>query len=309
MIRKSQSSNKLGGSTNLAFLALIPKEKGALSFNRFRPISLYNTSYKLLTRIIANRMKAILPLIIPENQGGFIKGRHIADKIILVQEALHSSIQRKDKGMIINLDLANAFDRFNHRFLFAVMRKFGFDKTFVNWIKACIGSPWISPMVNGRVTKIFQASRGLRQGCPLLPLLYSIQASVLSYQLENSQAQNNLQGLRIAQGVKYINHDQFADDTLLLGGASPIIANFFKEELDAYAAVSGSEISKAKSKIYGWNITPKEMVGISRVLGMEGHTNWEAFNYLGIPIFKGSPRASQWNHLIDKLKKKIPLGG
>jgi hypothetical protein len=200
MIRKSQSSSKLGGSTNSAFLALIPKEKGALSFNRFRPISLCNTSYKILTKVIANRMKTILPLIIPENQGGFIKGRHIADNIILVQEALHSSVRRKDKGMIIKLDLANAFDRVNHSFLFEVMRKFGFDQPFVNWIKACIGSPWIAPMVNGRVTKFFQASRGLRQGCPLSPLLYAIQASVLSYQLENSQTQNNLQGLRIAQG-------------------------------------------------------------------------------------------------------------
>jgi exonuclease III len=97
MIRKSQTSSKLGGSTNSAFLALIPKEKGAVNFNRFRPISLCNTSYKILTKIIANRIKTILPLIIPENQGGFIKGRHIADNIILVQEALHSSVRGKTK--------------------------------------------------------------------------------------------------------------------------------------------------------------------------------------------------------------------
>ena len=88
MIRKSQSSSKLGGSTNSAFLALIPKEKGALSFNRFRSISLCNTSYKILTKVIANRLKTILPLIVPENQGGLIKGRQIADNIILVKEAL-----------------------------------------------------------------------------------------------------------------------------------------------------------------------------------------------------------------------------
>jgi hypothetical protein len=309
MIRKSQASNKIGGSTNSAFLALIPKEKGATSFNRFRPISLCNTSYKILTKVIANRLKTILPLIVPENQGGFIKGRQIADNIILVQEALHSSIRRKDKGMIIKLDLANAFDRVNHNFLFEVMRKFGFDHSFVNWVRACVGSPWIAPMVNGRVTNFFQASRGLRQGCPLSPLLYAIQASVLSYQLEHSKAQNNLQGLKIAHGVKEINHAQFADDTLLLGGASPLVARKFKEELDAYATVSGSEINQAKSKIYGWNITPKDMLGISRVLGMEGHTNWEAFTYLGIPISRTTPRASQWNHLIDKLKKRISSWG
>jgi hypothetical protein len=131
-------------------------------------------------------------------------------------------------------------------------------------------------MVNGRVTKLFQASRGLRQGCPLSPLLYAIQASVLSYQLGNSQAQSTLQGLRIEPGMKDINHAQFADDTLLLGGASSIIAKQFKEELEAYTSVSISEISKANCKIYGCNITPNEMLEIARVLGMESHTNWES---------------------------------
>jgi hypothetical protein len=140
LIRKSQTCSKLGGGTNSAFLALIPKEKGAISFDRFRPISLCNTSYKILTKVIANRIKKILPIIIPENQGGFIKGRHIVDNIILVQEALHSSIRRKDKGMIIKLDLANAFDRVRHNFLFKVMENFGFTPAFVNWIKSCIGS-------------------------------------------------------------------------------------------------------------------------------------------------------------------------
>jgi hypothetical protein len=92
MIQKSQQTSKLGGSTNSSFLALISKEKGVISFNRFRPISLCNTSYKILAKVIANHLKALLPLIVPENQGDFVKGRHIVDNIILVQEAIHSSV-------------------------------------------------------------------------------------------------------------------------------------------------------------------------------------------------------------------------
>ena len=134
MIRYSQKINKVGGSTNSSFLALIPKEKDAASFNRFRPISLCNTGYKLITKIIATRLKRILPRIIPENQGGFIKGRKILDNIILVQEAIHSSCKRKEKGMIIKLDLVNAFDRVRYDFLFAVMSKFGFSPAFINWV-------------------------------------------------------------------------------------------------------------------------------------------------------------------------------
>ena len=174
--------------------------------------------------------------------------------------------------MIIKLDLANAFDRVRHNFLFKVMENFGFAPAFISWIKACIGSPWIAPPLNDRATRFFQATRGLRQGSPLSPLLYAIQTSVFSFQLDHSQIHNNLLGLRIAPEVKDINHAQFADDTLLLGGASVQTTKKFKKELDSYAEVCGKVISLPKSKIYGWNITPREMLEISRVSGMEGCT-------------------------------------
>eukprot|EP00253_Pinus_taeda_P008466 PITA_08466 len=168
MILKSQTFQKIGGSTNSTFLALIPKEKVAKEFNRFCPISLYNIGYKLITKVIANRLKGILPAIIPENQGGFVQGRQLADNFILVQEAIHSSQLRKEKGMVIKLDLANAFDRVRLSFLWEVLKKFGFGMGFLKWIHACIVDPWITPLVNGRAAGFFKALRGLRQGCPSL---------------------------------------------------------------------------------------------------------------------------------------------
>ena len=162
MVRHSQSTCRIGGCTNSAFLTLIPKEKGANSFSRFQPISLCNLSYKIITKIIANRLKKFLPRVIPENQGGFIKGRKIQDNILLVQEAIHSSFQNKEEGMVIKLDLANAFDRVRHDFLFLVMKKLGFSPHFINWVQGCISSQWIAPLVNGRSTDFFKASRGLR---------------------------------------------------------------------------------------------------------------------------------------------------
>eukprot|EP00253_Pinus_taeda_P035967 PITA_35967 len=92
MILKSQDFQKIGGCTNSAFLALIPMEKGENSFNRFHPISLCNIGYKAITKVIAHRLKNILPKIILEKQEGFIHGRHIMDNFILVQEAIHSSM-------------------------------------------------------------------------------------------------------------------------------------------------------------------------------------------------------------------------
>ena len=171
---------------------------------------------------------------------------------------------------MIKLDLANAFDRVRHDFLFTMMKKLGFSIVFINWVKACIASPWIAPLVNGRSTEFFQASRGLRQGFPLSPLLYAIQASVLSFQLDYSQQIQTLSGLRMAHNVKDINHAQCVDDTLLLGGASINSARSFKKELDIYREVSGSKINYLKSIIYGWNCSIKELTDIARLLEMEG---------------------------------------
>eukprot|EP00253_Pinus_taeda_P014894 PITA_14894 len=309
MVRKSQYCAKIGGSTNSAFLALLRKEKGALDFSRFRHISLCNTSYKLITEIISIWLKNILSDIISENQGGFIKGRKILDNIVLVQEAVHSSGQRKEKGMVIKLDLANAFDRVRHGFLFDVMMKMGFSITFINWVKACIASPWIAPLVNGRSTEFFKASRGLRQGCPLSPLLYVIQASVLSFQLEFCQQVQTLPSLRMVHNVKDINHAQFADDTLLLGGASINSARSFKKELDICKEASGSKINYSKITIYGWNCSVKDLADIARLLEIKVCQTWESFKYLGIPIFKSTPKVTHWMPLLDKLKLRIQAWG
>ena len=138
------------------------------------------------------------------------------------------------------------------------MKKLGFSPSFVHWVQGCISLPWIAPLVNGQPTDFFQASRGLRQGFPLSPLLYAIQAFVLSFQLNHSQQRSLLPGIRMAENVKEINHAQFADDTLLLGGASLHIARQFKQELETYKQISGSKINFQKSKIYGWNCSVRD---------------------------------------------------
>ena len=96
----------------------------------------------------------------------------------------------------------------------------------------------------------------------------------------------------MVRGVKDINHAQFADDTLLLGGASPNIVRRFKHDLDLYQEASGSKINYNKSQVYGWNCTPIEMQEISRILAIEGRTQWTDFKYLGLPIFRSTPKAT-----------------
>ena len=86
-------------------------------------------------------LKPLLEKLISRFQGGFVKGRHIMDNVVQVQEAMHSIFHRQEKGMLIKLDMANAFDRVKHSFLYSVLHSFGSIHAFINLIKACIDKP------------------------------------------------------------------------------------------------------------------------------------------------------------------------
>jgi ribonuclease HI len=247
--------------------------------------------------------------LISSNQGGFVEGRHILDNVIQVQEIIHSSKQRNEKGMLIKLDMANAFDRVNRAFLYKVLHSYGFSSHFVNLISACTDNPWIAPLVNGRPTPFFQAQRGLRQGCPLSPFLYILMADSLSRKLTAEKASGSLPGLKPSTSSPAQNHALFADDSLLLGGASVRIAKEFDSVLKCYCRVSGASINERKSAIYGWNIGQQELTGISNILGFIGHAHWEKINYLGLPITNCCNKRSLWTEIISKIKTKISAWG
>eukprot|EP00253_Pinus_taeda_P018691 PITA_18691 len=309
MLRGVQRKGKMGGFTNSTFLALIPKENRPTSFSRFRPISLCNSSYKIFTKILATRLKPLLPTLISENQGGFISNRQIHDSIILVQEAIHSSLSRQEKGFVLKLDLANAFDRVRHSFLFAILKKMGFDSSFINTIAACISGPWISALINGRPCDAFQSSRGLRQGCPLSPYLFILMAESFSKVLDHNKRVGLITGIKYGNRAKNINHSQFADDTLLIGGASTTIAKRFKTLLDQYMHCSGGAVNYQKSCVYGWNITNQVAHSIASIFGVTYKIKWEHFSYLGMPVSLGPLKAEAWDEIIDKVKRKIQQWG
>ena len=96
---------------NTTHLALIPKEIGASHPGKFKPISLYNVIYKIISKVLANRLKPLLPLLISPEQSGYVEGCQILDGIILAHEVVHSLKTTKTPGMILKLDLSKAFDK------------------------------------------------------------------------------------------------------------------------------------------------------------------------------------------------------
>jgi hypothetical protein len=129
---------------NHTHIALIPKQSGAYIVHHFRPISLCNIVYKIITKILANRLKVMLPNFISPLQSAFVASKNIQDNTILAHELLHSFKHKRDKGgfMFLNMDMEKVFDKMEWDFILAIMQKLGFHSSWLNWIKLCISSSW-----------------------------------------------------------------------------------------------------------------------------------------------------------------------
>ena len=185
----------------------------------------------------------------------------------------------------------------------------GFAAPFLDLIRACITGPWISPLVNSKPCPPFQSSRGLRQGCPLSPCLFILMVESFSCALDHKRRADLITSIKYEYGIKNINHSQFANDTLLIGGASTIIAQRFKALLDKYMRYSGGMINHLKSCIYGWHASAQTLHNIANIFGVPCKLNWGHFNYSGMLVSKGPTRDEIWDATLDKLKRKVQQWG
>ena len=176
-------SGKMLKSINYTHIALIPKVKAPESMTQFRPISLCNVMYKIISKVLANRLKLVLNNVISGNQSAFVPERLITDNILVAFEALHY-LKTKRKGrsthMAVKLDMSKAYDRVEWDFLSTMMCKMGFNDRWVNLVMQCLQTVSYSVVLNGEPVGYIGPTRGIRHGDPLSPYLFLICAEGLT---------------------------------------------------------------------------------------------------------------------------------
>ncbi|XP_031106177.1 uncharacterized protein LOC116010810 [Ipomoea triloba] len=288
-------------------VVLIPKKCVPESVADLRPIALCNVIYKIMAKVLANRMKHLLGDLISESQSAFIPNRLITDNILVAAEVGHF-FHRKQSGLVgwgaLKLDMAKAYDRMEWPFLRGMLSALGFSDRWVNLIMLCVTTVSYSFLVNGVPNGHVVPTRGLRQGDPLSPYLFIICAEGLSLLLQQAQAAGTIHGCRVARGAPPVSHLLFADDSLLFFKANAQEARAVKQCLNRYEEMSGQVVNYHKSSVcFSINTMVEHREEVVAILGVAQTANFG--KYLGLPTFVGRNRKAAFAYIEDKIRQRV----
>uniref|UniRef100_A0A672HPP6 Reverse transcriptase domain-containing protein n=1 Tax=Salarias fasciatus TaxID=181472 RepID=A0A672HPP6_SALFA len=218
-----------------------------------------------------------MPLLIDEDQTGFLKNRQTQDNIMRALHLVEQINKRKISSVVLSLDAQKAFDSVGWEFLLLVMKRFGFSEEFIHCIQALYSSPTARIKVNGSLSNSIILQRGCRQGCPASPTLFNLFIEPLAQMIRQ---ESNLNGI-IVGGDEY-KVSLYADDVLVTlrdpGSSVPLLMKMLK----TYGEYSGYVLNIHKTQVMIFNYTP------TQELIQKYSFNWHSphIKYLGVNIPK-----------------------
>ncbi|MCI00450.1 RNA-directed DNA polymerase (Reverse transcriptase), partial [Trifolium medium] len=259
-------------SLNETNICLVPKCENPVSMKDLRPISLCNVLYKMVSKLLANRLKGCLDRCVSEEQSAFVEGRSITDNALIAIEVIHA-LKRRTRGLkgefALKIDISKAYDKVDWGFLRGMLERMGFANKWIHWMMLCVSSVTYSVLVNfEKVGPIFPG-RGLRQGDPLSPYLFILVTEGLTTLIKNSVARGDLHGVKICRGAPLVSHLLFADDCFLFCRSTLEETNHLMSILKTYEEASGQEINMTKSEVFfSRNISMAAQEDLARIMGV-----------------------------------------
>ncbi|CAJ2652040.1 unnamed protein product [Trifolium pratense] len=273
-------------------------------FHRNGKLTKVGSIYKILAKVLANRLRLVIGSVISESQTALVKDRKILDGILIANEVVDEARKSKKELMLFKVDFEKAYDSVDWSYLDKVMESMPFPTLWRKWIKECVGTATASILVNGSPTDDFPLERGLRQGDLLSPFLFLLVAEGLNVLMEAMVERNLFVGYSLGESNPIsVSHLQFADDTLLMGAKSWANVRALRALLVLFETMSDLKVNFNKSMLVGVNI-PEFWLGeaASALCCKVGKI---PFLYLGLPIGGDSRRLGFWKSVLERLKNRL----
>ncbi|KAF3777801.1 Transposon TX1 uncharacterized protein [Nymphaea thermarum] len=283
---------KLVRSLNKTYLMFIPKKRGARRIEDFRPIALCNSLYKVIIKVMVQRMKNILPRLIGISQWAFVKSRVIHDQIAMANELVHLFDNRKEAVACFKLNISKAYDRVPWRFLHNSLLYLGFHLSWVEKFMLCVSPASYTVLINGDVGRNFTATRGVRQGDPMSPYLFILVMEMAARYLKEQIMKKVIRLPYSVRAIYDVHCLMFADDLLLFSVASVKSITNIKRVLSQLEERMGFIINNSNSSLFTFNIGGWQVVKLP-------------LDYLGVSLFTGNLNVNLSSGLISKFKKKM----
>ncbi|GJU88904.1 RNA-directed DNA polymerase, eukaryota [Tanacetum coccineum] len=287
---------------NSSFIALIPKIQDAKFVKDFRPISLIGSTYKIISKILANRLCLVLPDLISDVQSAFVANRQILDGPFILNELMSWCKHTKFKGMIFKVDFEKAFDSVKWDYLDETLKSFGFGLKWRNWISGCLNNAKGSVLVNGNPTKEFQFFKGLKQGDPLSPFLFILVMETLHLSFKRIINAGLYRGISI-NGSLTLSHLFYADDVVFVGEWKDSNIHILLNVLKCFFLASGLKINLQKSKLMGLGVSSNVVNSAANLMGCS--ILQLPFNYLGVKVGCNMSYIGSWDDVISKVSSRL----
>lgn len=290
-------------SVNATLLSLIPKTTDAEKMTDFRPIACCNVLYKVVSKILAKRLKATLPEAIELNQCAFVEGRLLLENVLLATEIVKDYHKPSvSSRSAIKLDIAKAFDTVSWSFIEKTLRAMDYPDMFVTWIMRCISTAAFSVSVNGELAGFFTSSRGIRQGCSLSPYLYVIVSNVLSKLINRAMVEESIRFHPHCKDVS-LSHLSFADDIVVFTDGTAESLQGTLQVFERFAAISGLRINIAKSTVFAAGRGKNELQNAAATVGLS--VSALPIKYLGLPLTTKIMTRSDYEPLVTKIRSRL----
>ena len=223
-----------------AIVAILKLGGDPLATVGYRPITLLNTDYRLLARVLGDRLQPALHVVISPSQTAFLKGRRSGANILTLQ-MLVDVLPSNSELVAALLDFAKAYDTIDRGFLLSVLKELGVGDAFISWVQTLLTATKARVVLNGYPSDLQDFEAGVRQGCPLSPLLYLCVAEALLRFLKHKGIGVTVLGVNLTS-------TQFADDTQVYL-PSPADVPAFLQVMEVFAAASGQHLNINKTKL------------------------------------------------------------